>query len=490
MNVMNASENLPNGEYPRSEKTSSHEPPTGTSPEPLKSGRTPRSSGAGNPTVSQPRQRTQPQGWSQPSAQEWPHPETQAWAQPDSQVWIRPEMQAWAQPASEEAPAPSPQPELQPNPQAHYLQDSVEHPDSGQNGSGVPGQGGYGQGGYAQGGSGPGNYAQSGYEQSGYEPSAAGQSDYGQPDQVNYGQQPQHAYGVEPRRVDTFAEQQREQGYGFHPIPYGQSAGGYQQLAAKPEPNALGLVAMILAFGGAVFACIPGATIIGWILLPIALVLAVVSLFQKGTSKTFGILALVISIIGTVIGVMMTAVFVAEALDQELSQDLATISAPQAADSEGSTVVDTTSDGEQGTSRTDPLPLGSRIERGDWAVTIHDVELDATDRLVTPELINNEPAKGNQYLVTTVTAEYLGNDAEGSMPMLLLEYVTPEGNTINYYDAFISLGQEGFDSLGTLYEGASTTGSIAFEVPSVSAGQGVLAVSPDLFAEKFFVAVK
>ncbi|WP_258934510.1 hypothetical protein [Nesterenkonia pannonica] len=36
---------------------------------------------------------------------------------------------------------------------------------------------------------------------------------------------------------------------------------------------------------GAVFACIPGALIVGWVLLPIAFILGLVSLFLRGRRR-------------------------------------------------------------------------------------------------------------------------------------------------------------------------------------------------------------
>lgn len=39
---------------------------------------------------------------------------------------------------------------------------------------------------------------------------------------------------------------------------------------------------MIIAIVGFIFACIPGALIVGWLLLPIAFILGIVAVFLKG----------------------------------------------------------------------------------------------------------------------------------------------------------------------------------------------------------------
>lgn len=71
------------------------------------------------------------------------------------------------------------------------------------------------------------------------------------------------------------------------------------QQPKKNQSNILGLIALITAVIGFIFACIPGALIIGWILLPVAFILGLVSLFLQGKSKWMGITALILSIVGT-----------------------------------------------------------------------------------------------------------------------------------------------------------------------------------------------
>ena len=56
----------------------------------------------------------------------------------------------------------------------------------------------------------------------------------------------------------------------------------------KPARNTLGLVAMIIAIVGFIFACIPGALIVGWLLLPIAFILGIASAWARGLSIDCG----------------------------------------------------------------------------------------------------------------------------------------------------------------------------------------------------------
>lgn len=265
---------------------------------------------------------------------------------------------------------------------------------------------------------------------------------------------------------------------------------------AEPQPekkprNTLAIVALIVAIIGFIFACVPGALIVGWILLPIAFILSIVSLFMKG-KKGLGVTALVVSIVGTIVGVFVFIGLMGSAFNESFSEDELTAGSsaseqtPSAAQNASSGSDDAGSD--EGT-RANPYPLGTAVPQGDWTVTVNSTTLDANDAVLAENPYNEAPAEGSQYMLANITATYNGNDPEGSTPWVDLEYVTAEGNTLASYDASAVI-PERFDSVETLYQGASTTGNYVFEVPSDSAAEGVLAVTPDMFGDKAFVAVQ
>jgi hypothetical protein len=66
--------------------------------------------------------------------------------------------------------------------------------------------------------------------------------------------------------------------------------------------NPVGVIALVAAIVGAVFACIPGALIVGWILLPAAFLLSIVAVALPRKSRGAAVAALIISIVGTVVG--------------------------------------------------------------------------------------------------------------------------------------------------------------------------------------------
>lgn len=74
-----------------------------------------------------------------------------------------------------------------------------------------------------------------------------------------------------------------------------------------PTVNVLGVVALVIAAVGFVFACIPFVQLVGFVLLPIAFVLAIVALFLPG-AKWPAITGLIVSVVGAIVGAIVFAV--------------------------------------------------------------------------------------------------------------------------------------------------------------------------------------
>lgn len=83
----------------------------------------------------------------------------------------------------------------------------------------------------------------------------------------------------------------------------------------KKPRNILGIVALAVSIVGFIFACIPGSLIVGWILLPIGLILGITALFQKDKPKWQGLTAIIVSIVGTIVGVIVFLAVAAMAFD-------------------------------------------------------------------------------------------------------------------------------------------------------------------------------
>ena len=257
---------------------------------------------------------------------------------------------------------------------------------------------------------------------------------------------------------------------------------------AKKPRNVLGIVALIASVLGFIFACIPGALIIGWILLPIAFVLGIVSLFLKDKSKWMGLTALIVSIVGTIVGISVFFAVVSSSIDDALGSGETTVVEP----SEGAAADDGAAEEPAAASgtRANPYPIGSVIESDDWRVVVNSVTLAATEAVVAGNQFNEAPTEGSEYILVNYSATYIGDDADGQMPAFVsVEYVTADGTTVNGLDKMV-IAPDSIDTMSTLYTEGTATGNVAVEVPSASAGQGVLAITPGMLADKVFVAVQ
>lgn len=85
------------------------------------------------------------------------------------------------------------------------------------------------------------------------------------------------------------------------------------------KPHVLGIIALVVAALGFVFACIPGALIVGWVLLPIAFILSIVALFLKG-KKWPAIIGLILSVVGTIVGFIVFFFVIATAASDVISK--------------------------------------------------------------------------------------------------------------------------------------------------------------------------
>lgn len=263
--------------------------------------------------------------------------------------------------------------------------------------------------------------------------------------------------------------------------------------ASAPVPtqkrrNTLGLVAMIAAIAGFIFACMPGALVVGWLLLPISFILGLVALFRKGESHWQAITAIIVAVVGTVVGAVVFFVLMAGAVNDALGGSEATVSTSSGSGGRSGTGADVSTG--VGT-RTNPAPLGSEITGEEWKVVVNSVTFDATAAVLAADPLNDEPGDGREFILVNYSVTYLGDDANGQSPAIHVDvaYVSPDGTTVGTYDTPV-VAPDAIASMTTLYNGGSVTGNTAFAVDSATAKDGVIAVRPGILADKVFVALQ
>lgn len=266
--------------------------------------------------------------------------------------------------------------------------------------------------------------------------------------------------------------------------------------AASGAPAAkspLPLIALILAGLTLLLAVIPPTAAFAWPFAVAAIVLAIVALVKKSQPRVFAIIAIIVAPVAWIIAIVVTVVTVAmgigNALDDAIGSDPSIEQPADAGQSDDADDDDEAPAAEVGT-RANPAAIGSTITGSDWTVVINSVTLNATDEVVAASPLNDAPEGDNEYMLVNYTVTFTGDDADGGSPVWVgIEYVTPQGNTVDGLDDFVVAPDE-MDRLSTLYTGASATGNIAIAIPVADGDQGVISVRPGILDDKVFVSVK
>ena len=254
-------------------------------------------------------------------------------------------------------------------------------------------------------------------------------------------------------------------------------------LAVVKQKNVIGLVALIIAVVGFVFACIPGALIAGWVLLPVAFILSIVGLVLRDKRKAFALAALIVSVVGTIVGIVVFLAVVASSFQSAFAGSDSSVLPP--AKSSSAATADAGSTAKVGT-RDNPAAIGSTVKGSDYTVVINSVTLGATDQVMAANQFNDSPPAGSSYAVINATITYTGKDS-GYAAIVGIDYVTASGNVITSADT-LAVGPDPTLGLDELYTGASATGNVVLAIPDGDAG--LLRVRPGLLDSNVFVATK
>lgn len=167
----------------------------------------------------------------------------------------------------------------------------------------------------------------------------------------------------------------------------------------------------------------------------------------------------------------------------------AVASASAAGDTHTSVIQATGGTPEVGT-REHPAPLGTTFATDDWTVTVHAVTLDATETVMSADAANAEPDAGHQYALVTLDVTYTGHAPEGEAPAFVtVKYVTADGRSIPQWSK-PATGPRALDLRATLAHGETASGTLALHIPTDGAADGMLAITPGIYGDTTFVAVR
>lgn len=261
-----------------------------------------------------------------------------------------------------------------------------------------------------------------------------------------------------------------------------------QPMPAKGT-NGLATAGFVLGLLALLGAWIPVLNFLGIILGVVGAILAGVGLAKSqrvAAGKGLAIAGLIMSLLGILIAIVINVAFVG-AVDSAVDDVTdTTVETPSDASADASDAdKKPKTDKKLGTSRSNPAPLGSKISGGDWTVKVNSV------KTVDRDSIDQTAADGSVLLQISMTATYNGDDEQGGTAWVRVEFVAADGTTYDSMDgSSIFLPENNFDSLRTVYNGASVKGDELLEIPEKNWRNGVLAVSPGLLKDATFLSLK
>jgi hypothetical protein len=248
------------------------------------------------------------------------------------------------------------------------------------------------------------------------------------------------------------------------------------QVTAK-QKNTLGLIALGVGITGFIFACIRGALIVGWVLLPIAFILGIVGLFQAGKGKGTSVAAVIISVVGTVVGVTVFAAVVTDSFSDAFSEsDLS------ASPSSSSTVTGNGEGDETAGTRENPLPIGETVSNQDWKVTLG-APREAWNQIAATNEFNDPPPAGMQYWIVPVTATYTGDETGNAGWDVTVKFVGADNRT---YGDRCGVIPDPLNDVGDLYKNGVAEGNTCVTVPA--GADGLWTVSTGFIDDPVFFA--
>jgi hypothetical protein len=259
---------------------------------------------------------------------------------------------------------------------------------------------------------------------------------------------------------------------GWYPDPSGVPAPPYPPptgpRALTKQKNTLGLIALIVGVVGFIFACIPGALIVGWVLLPIAFILGIVGLLSSGKAKATSVAAVIISIVGTVVGVSVFAVVVGNSFGNAFRKSDLSPSSPTATNG-GGRAPQPSSQAPQPSgkgSRDNPLPIGETVSNQDWQVVLG-TPREAWADIAATNQFNHGPKPGMEYWIVPITAAYTGNQTGSPTWGITVKFVGSDNRTYSDYCGVIP---DPVNDVGDLYKGGVAKGNKCVEVPAGANG--------------------
>lgn len=237
---------------------------------------------------------------------------------------------------------------------------------------------------------------------------------------------------------------------------------------------------MVASIIGFIFACVKGALVVGWVLLPTAFVLGIVGLFLTGKARGTSIAAVIVSAIGTVVGVVVFFTVASDAFKDSFHKSDLSASSPTPDLSVSSPSSASESQGSQAGRRQNPLRIGETVSNKDWDVTLG-APHEAWAEVSNENQFNDPPKPGMEYWIVPVNVTYKGDRTGSTAFDISVKFVGSDNRT---YDDYCGVIPNPLTDVGELYRGGQAEGNVCVAVPANA--QGLWSVKTGIIGNPVF----
>lgn len=127
--------------------------------------------------------------------------------------------------------------------------------------------------------------------------------------------------------------------------------------------------------------------------------------------------------------------------------------------------------------RTNPVPMGSAHDVGDWTITVTSVDPHADEAVAAQNQFNKPPAAGFQFYMATVSATYHGQKESGQILTVAFKAVGQSGVAYTTYSPSCGVVPDALP-FTDVFQGGTITGNVCWSVKQSDADSLVMFAQP------------
>ena len=157
---------------------------------------------------------------------------------------------------------------------------------------------------------------------------------------------------------------------------------------------------------------------------------------------------------------------------------------------EATTPPETTLALEAGSSRADPVPVGTAVRLKDWELTVAGFDPEGTAAVMEEDSYNDPPAAGREFMLIEVSLTYVGATSSKVARDMRFAVVGDAGVAYGPYDDTCGIIPNELDEYTEAFTGGTITGNLCYAVPAEEAESLVLIADEDFGDTRHFMALR